>query len=507
MAYEGRPTAQLCDWVCSTKFEDLPVGVQMETATLLYDQVGCMMASALLPSCQPVVNMVMALGGPAECTIMGHPLRAPITSAALANGTIGHGAETDSTGQQGTGHYAASAVPTALTVGQYVNATGQELVRALALGAEVAARLQSIMFQFDSRDLFYASNSGALGAAVNAGLLLGLGPEQMEHALSLAASGACGLTSHHLEDQHQTKSLDRGRASAAGVLSALLASQGFQGPAEVLTAENGFFDAFLGVPQAGHQIVNDLGKTYLMRQVAYKRYPVGAPNQTPLYALLKMIQENHLAAEDIQQIEVSLSRGAFHVVTTNQHSSVHMETILSLEVWPESHWPGFALRQSDVFQSYTAQLYMYYVEIPAISSIVDVMKTTVWGESGFPARLLAAVYGEITFDHIYDDTYRAEPRYQAFRQRVPIIIVPREGAETRGERLNSGITIRTIRGKVFRQELRYPPMNEGELKQKFRNLAGRRLEASQVLDLERQLLSIDTVPEVAPLVRQLELPY
>ena len=25
-----------------------------------------------------------------------------------------------------------------------------------------------------------------------------------------------------------------------------------------------------------------------------------------------------------------------------------------LEVWPESHWPGFALRQSDVFQSYTA---------------------------------------------------------------------------------------------------------------------------------------------------------
>ena len=26
----------------------------------------------------------------------------------------------------------------------------------------------------------------------------------------------------------------------------------------------------------------------------------------------------------------------------------------SLEVWPESHWPGFALRKADVFQSYTA---------------------------------------------------------------------------------------------------------------------------------------------------------
>ena len=27
--------------------------------------------------------------------------------------------------------------------------------------------------------------------------------------------------------------------------------------------------------------------------------------------------------------------------------------LIYLEVWPESHWPSFALRQADVFQSYT----------------------------------------------------------------------------------------------------------------------------------------------------------
>ena len=449
MVFEGRPTAQLCNWACSTKYEDLPREVQKETATLLYDQVGCMIASALLPSCLPVVEMVRALGGPPNCSVVGHPLRAPITNAALANGTIGHGAELDSTGQQGTGHYAASAVPTSLTVGQYANATGRELVRALALGAEVAARLQSIMFQFGTQDLFYASITGALGAAVNAGLLLGLGPGQMEHALGLAASGTGGLTSHHLEDQHHTKSLQRGRASAAGVLSALLAAQGYHAPEEILTTENGFFDAFLGVPQAGHQVVEGLGDTYMMRQVAYKRYPVGAPNQTPLYALLSMIQKHHLAAQDIKQIEVSISRGAFHVVTTNQHPSVHMETILSL----------------------------------------------------------AAVFGEVTFDHIYGDSYQADPKYQEFRQRVPIIIFPRAGVATRGERLNSGIIVRTIRGEVFQQELRYPPMDAEELKLKFRLLAGRRMEQAQVSNLESQLLSIDAQPDVALLVEQLELAY
>ena len=35
--------------------------------------------------------------------------------------------------------------------------------------------------------------------------------------------------------------------------------------------------------------------------------------------------------------------------------------VVVLEVWPESHWPGFALRQADVFQSYTAWSCMLYV--------------------------------------------------------------------------------------------------------------------------------------------------
>ena len=31
-----------------------------------------------------------------------------------------------------------------------------------------------------------------------------------------------------------------------------------------------------------------------------------------------------------------------------------LEGIRGLEVWPESHWPGFALREADVFKTYMA---------------------------------------------------------------------------------------------------------------------------------------------------------
>jgi len=51
MASTTSPTATLCHWVCSTPYGDLPAEVRQETVTLLYDQVGCMLASATLPSC------------------------------------------------------------------------------------------------------------------------------------------------------------------------------------------------------------------------------------------------------------------------------------------------------------------------------------------------------------------------------------------------------------------------------------------------------------------------
>ena len=40
------------------------------------------------------------------------------------------------------------------------------------------------------------------------------------------------------------------------------------------------------------------------------------------------------------------------VPVEGQRASVsHAPALGSLEVWPESHWPGFALRQADAIQS------------------------------------------------------------------------------------------------------------------------------------------------------------
>ena len=448
MAASAGPTAQLCRWACTTRYQDLPAEVRTESVTMLYDEVACMIAAATLPTCQPVVNLVRKINAPGECSIVGHPFRTSLTSAALANGTIGHGDEVDAAGQHGTGHFASVVVPAVLSVGQYVGANGREFVRALAVGAEVTARFNSVLGHYDRRSQFAPTVGQPMGIVVCAGLLLGFDEQQMEDALGLAASGACGLSSHHEERFHHAKSLDRGRAVEAGVLSALLVAEGYHGPHEVLTMKNGYFDAFLGLPVAGHDVVAGLGTEYLMRHIAYKRYPVGGPVQTPLYALLQLIKIHALATDDIEQIEVTLARHAYEAVTTNQHPSLHIETIIAL----------------------------------------------------------AAVYGEITFAHIHDARYHGDPRVKAFQESARVFIVPRHGA-AQGERMESSITVRTRAGKTLSEKLRYPLLTAAEIQQKFRALAGLRLNSGRVADLERKLKAIETEQNVTYLIRELEIAY
>ncbi len=77
----------------------------------------------------------------------------------------------------------------------------------------------------------------------------------------------------------------------------------------------------------------------------------------------------------------------------------------------------------------------------------------------------------------------------------------------RGERLDIGITVRTRSGRELSQELRYPLMAEEEIEQKFRNLAGLRMAAEEVLELEKKIKNVETMSNVAPLVATLELDY
>src|SRR5262247_4129353 len=191
MTASGKVTEGLADWLCSTGYDDLPLEVRGKALDVIFDSVGCMAACAVLPEVRRIVEFIKDLGGEAHCTIIGQRRRVPVVSAAMAHGAMAHGDEVDPVHATSVGgHVAAGPVPTALTVGQWIGASGKDVIRAVALGYEVGGRLMTLLYRerdYIARRFYHTAVAGGLSSAVTAALLMGLKRDAMRTALGLAA--------------------------------------------------------------------------------------------------------------------------------------------------------------------------------------------------------------------------------------------------------------------------------------------------------------------------------
>ena len=119
---------------------------------------------------------------------------------------------------------------------------------------------------------------------------------------------------------------------------------------------------------------------------------------------------------------------------------------------------------------------------------------------------LAAIYGRLDFQHVHNSQYYDDPRVEAFKERIKVI--PWKAGTTEVSSLQRQLRIHTCDGNVLSEVLPSdpPPMSEKEIHQKFGALVGLRVSEKKALGLERKLEGIEKIDNIAPLIRELELP-
>ncbi|PMS29856.1 MmgE/PrpD family protein [Trinickia symbiotica] len=162
--------------------------------------------------------------------------------AALLTGVCAHADDFDDTSEHSmNGHPSAPIVSALIPTACMLGASGTDVVRAYAVGVEVACKLGvAVGPAHTSRGWHTMSTLGTLGAAAAAANLRGLDAVQTQHAVGIACSFAGGLLGN---TGTMTKALHCGRAAHGGYLAAALAEQGFTAGADILEAEAGFIDA------------------------------------------------------------------------------------------------------------------------------------------------------------------------------------------------------------------------------------------------------------------------
>jgi len=288
----------------------LPRDVAEKTKHHVLDTIAAMLSgSRLLPGRQ-AISFVRTLGGTKEACVIGGRFVTSAANAALANGMSAHADETDDSHAPSLTHPGCGIVPAALAVAERQRAGGEALLRAVALGYDVCARLTMSLDAYQFREDGHSTHSfgPTFGAAAAAGSLFSFNEKQVRHLLSYTAQQASGISCWMRDEEHVEKAFDFGGMPARnGVSAAAMVAHGMSGVDDVFSGERGFFVAYGRDPQPA-VLVDALGERYEILRTNIKRWSVGSPIQAPLDSLKKLIEENALASDDVEEVVVRVYR-------------------------------------------------------------------------------------------------------------------------------------------------------------------------------------------------------
>jgi 2-methylcitrate dehydratase PrpD len=164
--------------------------------------------------------------------------------AALVDGATGHALDFDDTHTTMSGHPTVPVLPAVLALGAERGVSGADALRAFIAGVEAECAIGALIGPGHYEAGFHNTGTlGTFGAAAACADLLGLDDNGWRHALGLAAAHAAGLKAQF---GTMAKPLHAGRAAAGGLMSAVLAAEGYTAATDVLEAHQGFAEVCHG---------------------------------------------------------------------------------------------------------------------------------------------------------------------------------------------------------------------------------------------------------------------
>lgn len=277
-------------------------------ATYALDTLAVTLSGMVAPSSAPVIRAITAAAGRPEATILGIGKATSAWDAALVNGTMAHALELDDDHRIAVLHPGAVIVPAAFAAAEAAGASGAVFLRALLMGYEVTCRLGEV---FRGSQFYHGVHPTALcgvfGAALAAGIAMGLERDALVRALGIAGTQASGLTEWR-SDGSWIKRLHPGRAAQSGVLAARLAREGFTGPATIFEGPGGFFRAFsYGEATDTEAMTRRLGDEFRALGTAIKPYPCCRFAHGAIDLALEAAQSG-IQASAIESVSVRLYR-------------------------------------------------------------------------------------------------------------------------------------------------------------------------------------------------------
>jgi 2-methylcitrate dehydratase PrpD len=324
---------QIAEFCSNFDLTKIPKDVMERAKLIILDTLGAILAAShpKYPAGRILADFIRREGDRGEATIIGRDFMTTAINAALVNATMGYFCDIESCDFKATLHAPAVILPSVLAVGERLKASGAEVITSFVLGIDIETRIAraiSPMGMYD-RGFHPSAVCGCFGAAIAAGKVLDLNKNQFLNAIGLCGCQASGLLAWESDKTEMSRPFNLGIAARNGLLSALLAKEGFAGP-EVFEGKYTIFKAFSG-KERYEELLKDLGKNFAIMDQSIKKYACCAYIQPGLDALLKILKDHTINPEEIQKITMKVpSKEILNLIDTSTLRSHDARYILAV---------------------------------------------------------------------------------------------------------------------------------------------------------------------------------
>jgi 2-methylcitrate dehydratase PrpD len=323
---------KLSGYMARAASKPLPAAVVEKTKHHVADTVAAIISGAKLLPGKTAIRFVRSQGGVKEATVMGTRLVTSAIHAAFANGMSAHADETDDSHQAGLFHPGCGVVPAAWATAERLKSSGKDLIRAVALGYDIGARINMALGGVKFLHAGHSSHTfGSLfGGAAAAGALLHFDAKQIRNLLAYTTQQASGISCWMRDPDHIEKAFDfGGMPSRNAVYAATMVEQGFTGVEDPFSGARNFWMAYNGNVDTSH-VNRELGKTYEIMRSNIKKWSVGSPIQPALDAVLNLILKHRITASEVERVLVQVQDSESDIVNNRNMPDICMQHMIAV---------------------------------------------------------------------------------------------------------------------------------------------------------------------------------
>jgi aconitate decarboxylase len=315
-------TQDLIHNVLDVKYENFGAGTIRDAKNQILDLLAVTVSGSNGPGNSALLDLVRQWGGTGEATILVHGDKVPLPHAAMINSLQCRSYDHEAVGpypfgqNEGmfSGHVESSTVPAAFSIADYLGASGKDLLSAVILGGDMAARIIFVEGIGFNHPFDPVGTGNAFGVAGIAGRLLGLNEAQMMNAFGILTNMVAG-NFRSLWDGVHTFKLYGAMAARNGIIAVLMAQKGFTGLKDPLFGTQGYFESYCPKPIHPEYMNRDLGKEFYTRGM-HKKYPSCYGNHNLIDCGLDILKEHDINAQDIKEIIIGV-----HPMQLNSYGS------------------------------------------------------------------------------------------------------------------------------------------------------------------------------------------